>query len=84
MDKAEIVNRLTQVFNAVFNNQPIVLRDDMTANDVDQWDSLSHMLLISEIESEFAFKFKLKDLNRMATVGDLINIIAGKLETARA
>lgn len=79
MERIEIVNKLTAIFRKVFNNDSLILINEMTANDVDQWDSLSHMILITEIESDFSIKFKLKDLNKMRNVGDMIDIITSKL-----
>lgn len=79
MDKTEITNKLTPVFKKVFNNDTLIISDELNANDVEGWDSLTHMLLITEIESVFAIKFKLKDLNKMKNVGDMINIINSKL-----
>jgi acyl carrier protein len=79
MERIEVVTQLTKVFNKVFNNDQLVLTDELNANDVDNWDSLTHMLLITEIENSFSIKFKLKDLNKMRNVGDMIEIITSKL-----
>lgn len=79
MEAKEITTNLEKIFREVFNNKSLVLTNDLTANDVDGWDSLSHMLLISEIENELSIKFKLKDLNKMRNVGDMIEIITTKL-----
>jgi acyl carrier protein len=78
MEKEQVEIKLTDIFRKVFNNDSLVLRNEMTANDVDNWDSLSHMILISEIENDFAIKFRLKDLNKMRNVGDMIDIIISK------
>jgi acyl carrier protein len=79
MDKAQVLSKLTAIFRKVFNNDSIVLKNELTANDVDHWDSLSHMMLITEIENIFSIKFKLKELNKMRNVGDMIDIIISKL-----
>ena len=79
MEKVEIVDRLTPVFRKVFSDNSLVITDELSALDVENWDSLSHMLLISEVENEFSIKFKLKDLNKMANVGDMVAIIGSKL-----
>ena len=79
MERTEITAKLEGIFKQVFNHEDISINDEMTANDVDQWDSLSHMLLISTVESEFNVKFKLRDLNKMKNVGDMINIIQSKI-----
>lgn len=79
MEKTAVVEKLTPVFRQVFNNESIVVTDEMTASDVDGWDSLSHMLLITEVETAFSIKFKLRELNKMKNVGDMIEIIMGKV-----
>lgn len=79
MEKSEIYTNLNIIFRKVFNNQSLELKDELTANDVAGWDSLTHMLLITEIENEFSIKFKLKELNKMRNVGDMIEIILLKL-----
>ena len=79
MEKGELIIKLTKVFQETFGNSGLVLTDTLTANDVDNWDSLSHMILIVEIEKLFDIKFKLKELNKMNNVGALIEIIQSKL-----
>lgn len=80
MNRNEIIERLTVIFHEVFNDDAIVLRDDMTAKDVERWDSLTHMLMITKVEETFGIKFKLKELNKLKMVGDLINTIETKLQ----
>lgn len=80
MNRNEIVEKLTNVFHEVFNDNSIALRDDMTAADVENWDSLTHMLMIAKVEEVFGVKFKLKELNKLKMVGDLISIIETKLQ----
>jgi acyl carrier protein len=82
MERNEITTKLTNIFKNVFNNQSLMLTNELSANDVDQWDSLSHMILISEIEDAFLIKFKLKELNKMRNVGDMIEMIQSKIEIA--
>jgi len=79
MEKNEIIEKLTAVFHEVFNDNTIVLRDDMTAADVENWDSLTHMMMITKVEEVFGIRFKLRELNKLKNVGDLCNTIAEKL-----
>jgi acyl carrier protein len=79
MERTVVVSKLTKIFRTVFNNESLILSGELTANDVGNWDSLSHMLLITEIENVFSIKFKLKDLNKMRNVGEMIEIIISKL-----
>lgn len=80
MERKEIIEKLTAIFHEVFNDGNIVLRDDMTANDVENWDSLTHMLMITKVEEVFGVKFKLKELNKLKMVGDLLNNLETKLQ----
>lgn len=80
MENEVIVGKLTNIFRTVFMDEGLVLTDSMSANDVDRWDSLTHMLMVTAVEKEFGIKFKLKDLNKMKNVGDLIQTIQSKLE----
>jgi len=79
MEKSEIIERLTTIFHQVFGDNTIVLRDDMTAADVKNWDSLTHMIMITQVEEMFGIKFKLRELNKLKNVGNLCDIIAEKL-----
>tara|TARA_B100000941_G_C28229957_1_gene411051 strand:- start:104 stop:343 length:240 start_codon:yes stop_codon:yes gene_type:complete len=79
MIKKNVILKLTDIFREIFNNQDIILDIKMTAKDIDNWDSLTHMLLIAEIEKKFSIKFKLKELNNLDNVGNLIEIINEKI-----
>lgn len=79
MDKIEIIEKLTIVFREVFGDNTIVLRDDMTAADVESWNSLTHMIMITKVEEVFGIRFKLKELNRLKNVGNLCDTISEKL-----
>ena len=78
MERTDVVDKLTIIFRKVFSNDSLVITNELTANDVDLWDSLSHMILITEIENIFSIKFRLKELNKMRNVGDMIDIIISK------
>ena len=78
MEQEKITDELTSIFRTTFGDETLVLLDEMTANDVDNWDSLSHMLLITEIEDHFSIKFKLRELNKLKNVGILIELIMTK------
>lgn len=79
MEKAEVFEQLKGIFRKVFDNDALEISEELTANDVESWDSLTHMLLITEVESSFSVKFRLKDLNKMRNVGDLVDIVISKL-----
>jgi acyl carrier protein len=70
---------LTDVFRTVFDDPSIELNPEMTANDVEGWDSLSHINLILAIELRFDIQFFQKELLTFKTVGDLMDSIKRKL-----
>lgn len=78
MNRDQIVADLTPLFHTVFNNADIVITDDLNAEKVDQWDSLTHLNMIAEVEKHFGVKFKLKELIGMKNVGDMIDLILSK------
>ena len=79
MERDLLKEKLTEIFRRVFNDDRLEVNDRLTANDVSNWDSLSHMILIGEVEKTLGITFKLKELNKMKNVGDMMDIILTKL-----
>ena len=79
MEKLEAINKLTEIFRKVLDDDSILLKDELTANDVDGWDSLSHMLIITEIERLFQIRFKLNELNKLNNIGNLLLLVSSKI-----
>lgn len=73
------LEKLSAVFCEVFDDEEIKLNPAMTANDVDGWDSLTHVNLIVAVEGKFGIRFAQKDLLTFKNVGDLLNCIERKL-----
>ena len=74
-----ITSQLTTIFRDVFNDETIFLNSEITASDIGAWDSLSHMLMITEVENVFSIKFKLREINKLKNVGTLLELIESKL-----
>jgi len=74
----ETLEKLTTIFRNVFDDETIVLNDQLTANDIGSWDSLSHMLMINEVEHAFSIKLSLREINKLKNVGALIRLIESK------
>lgn len=68
----ELLNRLNEIFCEVFDDDEIRITPEMTANDVNGWDSLSHVNLITTIEARFNIRFTQKELLKQRNVGNLI------------
>ena len=82
MDKAQAIEELTEIFRAVFDQPNLVLRDAMTAADVENWDSLNHIDLIVAVERKFKIKFTTREIMGLDTVGDLAELTAKKVSAA--
>ena len=76
----EIRTKLQGVFRAVFDEDSIELFDEMTAKDLEQWDSLNHIILIVAVEKEFKVKFKTAEVGELKNVGEFIKLLEKKLE----
>ena len=75
MDKEEIIEKLTPIVRDVFADSTIQVMDDMDAENVEAWTSLSFMQLLSRIEEEFSFKFKIFELINIHNMGELVAAI---------
>ena len=80
MNKNDIIKRLTEVFRDVFDDDSIVITEETTANDIDDWDSIEHINLIGAVEDEFSMRFKMREVSGMKNVGEMIDIIAQRGE----
>jgi acyl carrier protein len=78
MDKSLVECRLVTILRETFNDPRLELRADLTAADVDEWDSLTHVDLIVAVESDFGIKLTTAEVRGLRNVGDFVNIIATK------
>lgn len=75
MTRTEVFERLTEVFQDVFDDEEIELTDETTSDDIEDWDSLEHINLIVAVEQEFGFKFSMGEVTNMKNVGAMVDII---------
>ena len=76
MNKDQVMARLTKVFRDVFDDDSIVLSDNTSAKDIEDWDSLEHINLIAAVEKEFKMRFQMKEVSGMKNVGEMASIVA--------
>ena len=74
MTRQEIFEKLNEVFSDVFDEE-ITVTPETTSSDIEEWDSLTHITLISEVEETFGVKFSMKDVLGMKNVGEMSDII---------
>ena len=78
MEEHQLRSQVRQTFQDVFGDPSIVITDAMTADDIEEWDSLTHINLIVALERKFRIKFTTGEVNKMRNVGDLISLIRNK------
>lgn len=80
MTEAEILQKLNEIFRDLFDLPDLELSPEMSAADIDEWDSVNHVMLVVEIERQFKVKFHTAEVEEMKNVGDLVNLIVEKLK----
>jgi len=79
MEQDEVLAKVQEIFRDVLDNEEIVLTPQTTANEVEDWDSLSHIQLIVAIEKKFKIKFNSKEILSWNNVSEMTECIEGKL-----
>ena len=79
MERNEILKRVEEIFREELEQEDLVLTDGTTADDVDGWDSLSHVQLVAAMEEAFGIEFKSREILSWDNVGDLIHSIEKKV-----
>ena len=78
MTAEQVEQTLTQVFQDVFDDDSIVIRPDLSANDVPAWDSLTHIRMLLTLEREFNITFNVTEVGDLKNVGELTELILKK------
>lgn len=79
MEKNQIMEKIEAIFSNTLSHGNFNLNETTTANDVDGWESITHMMIMNEVEKEFNLKFSLMELLEMKNIGDLVISIQRKL-----
>lgn len=75
MTREALYERLNKVFQDVFDDEEITVNDETTSADIEDWDSLEHINLVSAVEQEFGIKFTMGQVMTMKNVGEMVDII---------
>ncbi len=75
MDKQTIFNAVQDIFRDNFDDDTLVLTRETCADDIEDWDSLEQINLLTAMEKRFRLKFKLEDVRGLKNVGDLLDLI---------
>ena len=78
---ADILTQLQPIFRDVLDNPQLQISRSSSASNVQGWDSLAHINLVSAIEQEFGISFTLSELQELKNVGEMIDLMEQKLAT---
>lgn len=79
MNNQEILNKVSETLKNIFDDQSLVIQENTSADDIDEWDSLTHIQIVAELENVFQIKFALGELMGLQNVGDMVNLIQNKI-----
>lgn len=78
MELDELIKEVNKIFIDIFEDESIVLNEHTTTSDIEAWDSLNHIQMITAVEKHYKIRFELNDLLNFKNVGDLCRGIQGK------
>jgi acyl carrier protein len=79
LDREQVISRLVELMEDAFDEDDIAYSDDLTADDIEEWDSLSNVRFIVSVEQAFGVRFTVGEIEGFANVGELVNKIVEKL-----
>lgn len=79
MSRTDIIDRMTPVFQEVFDDDNLTIDASTTSGDVEDWDSLSNVRLIIAVERAFGVRIKASEVAQLDNVGSLADLVAQKL-----
>lgn len=77
--REELLEEIQGAFRKVLNNPTLTIDGNSSAQDVNGWDSLTHVMIISEIERQFKIRFSIKEMLSWKTVGNMIDSLQAKV-----
>lgn len=80
MDKKEILGEIESIMRDVFDDDDLVVTENLNSNDIEDWDSLSNIRLVVSIEKRFNIKFAFGELQSLNNVGEMVEVIVSKLK----
>jgi acyl carrier protein len=79
MTREEVLNQVQNVFRDIFDDQSLAIENSTNSDDIEDWDSMNHINLVSAIEKQFSIRFPLGELQSLNDVGAMIDLMMKKL-----
>jgi acyl carrier protein len=73
-----ILSQVQAIFRDVFDEETLLINESTSAKDIEDWDSLTHIQLVTKIEKHFKIRFTVSEVTKLKQVGDLIKLIEYK------
>lgn len=80
MERKTIFTELNEIFSDVLEMESVVLTEETTAEDIEEWDSLNHIHIVVSIEKKFAIRFGSEEIQSWDTVGEIVDSIVEKTD----
>ncbi len=80
MSREEIFNGVQNIFRDIFDDNDLIISDSTNSDEIEDWDSLNHINLVSAIEKEFKIRFALRELMTLKDVGAMVDLMVKKLK----
>ena len=74
------LEELQEIFRSVFDDDSLIINRETTADDIEDWDSLAHIELVSNIEKKFSVKFTMVEVMSLENVGEFLDLINEKID----
>jgi len=79
MEKPDILLTINKILCDIFNNPKLVITENTSANDIDRWDSITHVNILMTVERTFKIRFSLGEIKQLRNVGEMVNLVAQKI-----
>ena len=83
MNRIEIFSVVKNLFIDIFKDQDLIITETTNTDEVENWDSLNHVILISALEEELNIKFPLGEIADLTCVGDILDSCMKKIEQSK-
>ena len=80
MTREEVFEKLNTVFRDNFDDDDLVIVDETNSSDIEDWDSIEHINLVIAMEKKFDLKFNIREVGKLANVGEMVDLIVSMLE----
>ncbi|MCR5746605.1 MAG: acyl carrier protein [Lachnospiraceae bacterium] len=79
MTRDEVFEEVRKIFRDNFDDDDLVVVDETNAKDIEDWDSIEHINLVIAMEKKFGLKFDIKEVGKLANVGEMVDLILSML-----